>query len=382
MPSFFSFAFVFIPLFSAFIAASPLVNLSIKDIKIKAAAGNRLLRFAPNAEPVWKTEKEKFELMRSGVHFFDITHTYERERALLSLKARQLHTPPLFLPSNYVAITKLLSKISIPNMRADLTKLTSFNNRFYNSTTGAEASQWIYNTVANITSERDDITVSSFEHPWLQTTTIVRFAGKSTSAPVTILGAHMDSINFEVVDVVNAPAQGADDDGSGTVNLIEALRLLVGSGFTPSEPLEFHWYAAEEVGLEGSYDVATKYAEDKVPVKAFLQVDMSAYFKPGEREVIGLVEDYVNSDLINRIEVLVQKYTRLPVARFECGYGCSDHASWDAIGAPAALIAEPMGEHNPTIHTANDTMDAEGFSWEHSVEFAKLLTAFAYEYSV
>jgi len=35
---------------------------------------------------------------------------------------------------------------------------------------------------------------------------------------------------------------GADDDGTGTVNLLEALRVLMEGGFQPATPVEFHWY--------------------------------------------------------------------------------------------------------------------------------------------
>jgi leucyl aminopeptidase len=45
--------------------------------------------------------------------------------------------------------------------------------------------------------------------------------GSSESDPITILGAHCDSINKENPFL---PAPGADDDGSGTVTILEAYR--------------------------------------------------------------------------------------------------------------------------------------------------------------
>lgn len=38
---------------------------------------------------------------------------------------------------------------------------------------------------------------------------------------------------------------GADDDGSGTVTILESYRSLLASGFAPERPVEFHWYSAE-----------------------------------------------------------------------------------------------------------------------------------------
>lgn len=52
---------------------------------------------------------------------------------------------------------------------------------------------------------------------------------------------------------------GADDDGSGTVTILEAYRALIASEFTPNRTVEFHWYSAEEGGLLGSQAVAKDY---------------------------------------------------------------------------------------------------------------------------
>lgn len=38
---------------------------------------------------------------------------------------------------------------------------------------------------------------------------------------------------------------GADDDGSGTVTILESYRALISSNFRPVRPVEFHWYSAE-----------------------------------------------------------------------------------------------------------------------------------------
>ena len=64
----------------------------------------------------------------------------------------------------------------------------------------------------------------------------------------------------------------------------------------------------------------------------------------------------------------------------QCGYGCSDHASWYKEGYPSSLPFETKyGQHNSRIHTANDTVNVTGFSWTHTLEYAKLAVAFAYE---
>lgn len=38
---------------------------------------------------------------------------------------------------------------------------------------------------------------------------------------------------------------GADDDGSGSVTILESYRALISSNFRPERSVEFHWYSAE-----------------------------------------------------------------------------------------------------------------------------------------
>ena len=83
----------------------------------------------------------------------------------------------------------------------------------------------------------------------------------------------MDSINLS--NPTSGRAPGADDDGTGSVNLLEGFRVLLAAGFKPTNPVEFHWYAGEESGLLGSQAIATAYKSAGKQVKAFMELDMS-----------------------------------------------------------------------------------------------------------
>jgi hypothetical protein len=92
-----------------------------------------------------------------------------------------------------------------------------------------------------------------------------------------------------------------DDDGSGTVTILEAFRVLltdsrVSTGQAPNT-IEFHWYAGEEGGLLGSGAVFQKYKQDGRQVKAMLNQDMTGYVKPGTTEVVGILTDNVDAGL-------------------------------------------------------------------------------------
>ncbi|OJT11868.1 Leucine aminopeptidase 1 [Trametes pubescens] len=363
--------------FSA-VRAAPIAPQELAD---KVAQGFRLLSLAEGAEPVWKTEEEKLELLRAKVHFFDVTEVYEPEDSA-PVNFKSLASATTFpAPSHSSAVTAIIKTLSTSNMQSYLTPLTAFNNRYYTSTTGKSASQWIFDKVTSFAGSRTDIKVSKFTHSWSQFSVIARFEGTS-SGPVTIIGAHEDSINLDSPSSGRAP--GADDDGSGTVNLIEVFRALVAAGFKPSTPVEFHWYSGEEAGLLGSQAVAKSYKSSGTTVKAFLELDMSAYFKPGSKEVIALEADYIDSGLTSFLKQVIDTYSTLDWAMdTACGYACSDHASWYKQGYPTGMLYEAVtGNDNQNIHSTGDTTSVSGFSWSHSLEFAKVALAYVYELGI
>ena len=109
---------------------------------------------------------------------------------------------------------------------------------------------------------------------------------------------------------------------------------------------------------------------------------MTAY--NGSAEDIVLITDFTDGALNSFVRELIDVY--LPgLVRFDdvCGYGCSDHASWDSFGYRATFAFESrFDDSNPTIHTANDTLATFGNSAAHAAKFARLSAAFLVETSI
>ena len=84
------------------------------------------------------------------------------------------------------------------------------------------------------------------------------------------------------------------------------------------------------------------------------------------------------------LEQIIQKY--LPEVNWEyiqCGYSCSDHASWTEAGFPASMLTEArLTEITPHIHKVTDTFEASGGNANYSVTFAKVALAFVAEIDV
>lgn len=361
----------------------PTVPWSITEISHIAKEGKRLISHEDGAEPVWKTEDQVLELVKAGSHFFDVTDTHDsfknfQTSAGLAMSGNSSTIYPT--PSHQAQVQPILSAMTTTRMESWLETLTGFHTRFYNSTTGVAASEWILETAQGIAApyQRTDVEVVKFEHSWTQSSVIARIRGSDPSVPLVLLGSHIDSENH--ADPTGR-APGADDDGSGTVNLLEAFQTLLEADFRPRATVEFQWYAAEAVGHRGSQAIASSYKDSGLAVAGHFQLDMTGYFKPGTEEVIALSPDYVDEALTDFTKNVITEYAKIPwVMNIPCGYACSDHGSFYRLGYPTTYPTEAMIENqNPHVHSDADTTSVEGFSWSHSLEFAKVATAWAYE---
>lgn len=72
--------------------------------------------------------------------------------------------------------------------------------------------------------------------------------------------------------------------------------------------------------------------------------DVVAYVKPGTKPVIGMITDGTNSDLVGFMKLVVDEFATIPYAETQCGYGCSDFASFTKYGFPSTCLAEGLFE--------------------------------------
>jgi len=343
----------------------------------------RLVQFSEEESPVWITEREKIRAKALGLKFFDITHTPSFTPAPVPLAASKAYPKP----SKKTLVDGVIANLTVDGMISNLQKFTSFRTRYYRSDTGKQSQQWLLQRIGEITLEyasaslTDLITVTEFTHPWGQNSIILRIKGASEAATAEngtiLIGAHQDSANL----IPFLPAPGADDDGSGTVTILEAYRGLLASNYTPVQDVEFQWYSAEEGGLLGSQAVAESYSQRGVNIHSMVQFDMTAWVKKGTREEIGIVTDYVDADLTEFIRTLVDTYCDIPYVDTQCGYACSDHASWGKVGYRSAFGIESTFENSDkNIHSTNDRLDiSPEFSFNHMLEFSKLSVGYIIE---
>ncbi|KAF7317009.1 Peptide hydrolase [Mycena chlorophos] len=342
----------------------------------------RLVQFSDGRPPLWMNEREKLDVKREGWDYMDLTET-----PFLGATPKRRFTYPT---PNSDIVVDVLPLLATSEPKANLKHLTSYYTRYYNSDTGAQASNWLYAKilayVEEYASEEQQalIKVDSIVHSWKQNSIVVRFDPLNGSdGPTTIVGAHMDSINRESV-YLRAP--GAGDDGSGTVTILEAVRGLLVAGYIPASPLEFHFYAGEEGGLLGSMALAARFEQAGREVRGMIQFDMTDFVKAGTREEIAIIqnENQVDPALTEFMISLIDRYIEIPWVRDRYPFGpSSDHQSWHMAGYAACHPLEAQFKNtNNHIHGEEDLLDiTPEFSFEHMLHFSKLAVAFAIELS-
>jgi leucyl aminopeptidase len=205
----------------------------------------------------------------------------------------------------------------------------------------------------------------------------VRIPGKSFPNEVIILGSHLDSIN---PGERSNYAPGADDNASGTATNMEIFRVLMANNIYPDRTIEIHAYAAEEIGLVGSMEIANTYRKNNVAVHAMIQFDMNGYANSGFDRV-WLVANKTDRALTNQLGELTETYLKMPWSTGNLWAGSSDHASWDKYGYPVAFPFEHPTAHNPHIHTSRDTVQNIN-AWPMVRAYAQLGLAYLLKYGV
>ena len=309
--------------------------------------------------------------------FMDVTRfasTYKAQGKLVA------HFPKNKMPRHENEVLPYLEKLSSSELLGQTEVLsTKFKNRYYTSDYGVNSMQYLFEQFKKYGAHRSDIEVKMFKHKdFKQPSVIAAIQGQgATKDEFVVIGGHGDSVNWSMgMPHPDGLAPGADDNASGTSTVLEVFRVLAQGDFRPKRTLLFMIYAGEELGLLGSQEIAQYFRHGDEKVIGVMQFDMTAY--PGDGSFIHFIMDNTNSELTKFSTMLADKYVKQPWKMHNCGYACSDHASWDRAGYAATFPFEAGDHDNPKIHTKNDTIQ-NGLDFKFGLQFAQLGTAFAIE---
>jgi hypothetical protein len=178
--------------------------------------------------------------------------------------------------------------------------------------------------------------------PVQQWNTIAEIRGSERPGEVVILGAHLDSWDL---------GQGVTDNGTGSMVVLEAARVLAQSGLKPKRTLRFILFSGEEQGLMGSRAYAAAHAAEADSIQAVLVVDNGTGAIRGQA-------------LQGRTDLEGLWYQLLaPVARLgadsvrDAEKTGTDHLSFVSYGVPSFNFDQLRRGYSHTHHSQSDTYD-------------------------
>lgn len=278
-------------------------------------------------------------------------------------------------------VNETLGVINTQNIENHILQLENYGTRYHNRPSATQAANDLklkWETMA-ATYGRTDVSVRLFNHVNTNMPSVIMtIEGADNPDEFVIVGGHLDS----TANPSNNDAPGADDDASGIATMTEAVRSLFEVGFVPKKSIEVMAYAAEEIGLVGSAEIAQEYSINNIDVVSVVQFDMTNY--NGSANDVSFITDHTDGSLNAFLMQLADHYNnsgphQISYGTSICNYGCSDHASWTNEGFMASFPFEAsFGQHNPNIHTSNDTYSLTGTA-DHATKFAKLCVEYLVE---
>ena len=274
-------------------------------------------------------------------------------------------------------VLKSQKQVDLNNIKQDVKDLENMGTRYHKSESGIKVPSFLKGRYEALANGRSDVTIDFFKNQNSPQDNIrVRILGKTKPEEVVVIGSHIDSINQ---GQKGGLAPGADDNASGTATNLEIFRVIMNSGWTFDRTIEIHGYAAEEVGLYGSANMAKDYQQRKVNVVSMVQFDMNM-FQTSKDLVMWFVTNDTDSSFNKELQDLVNHYQKLPVAEKAVFGGTSDHRSWTSRGFKASFPFEDASSYNGKIHTTGDTSAYSG-NFPLAAEFAKLGLAYFAHYA-
>lgn len=193
-----------------------------------------------------------------------------------------------------------------------------------------------------------------------------------------IIGAHYD---------VHRDQEGADDNASGVIGLLELARMLEGQEL--NHRVELVAYTLEEppyfdTEYMGSYIHAKSLKENKVNVYGMLSFDMIGYFDESDNSqkyplgimgwtrskkanFIMVVNKWGKGKFARRFVRRFKKQNHIPVETLSApkvveGVDWSDHANYWKFGYSASMITDTSFYRNKNYHKTTDTMETINFA--------------------
>ncbi len=206
------------------------------------------------------------------------------------------------------------------------------------STRGAE---YLSKLLAQGTKVRVQLKLSAKTLPDAESSNVVgELRGTEKPDEIIVMGGHLDSWDI---------GQGAQDDGAGCIQSIEALRILKKLGFKPKRTIRAVMFMNEENGLRGGIAYAAK-------------------DRPGEKHIAALESDeggfsprgfgIGDTAAYKRMSPWAPLLASFGADRIELGGGAADISPLAQKGVPLIALSVDTHRYFDMHHSENDNLGA------------------------
>lgn len=173
--------------------------------------------------------------------------------------------------------------------------------------------------------------------------TVAEIKGSEHSDERVIIGGHLDSWDL---------GQGALDNGTGSMAVLEAARTLHVLGWKPKRTITFILFTGEEQGGVGA-DLFLKNHEAEIP-----KMDAVLIHDTGTGKVfsIALEDEYETASLMEEIYRPLQEVFDLEPLSTRY-FGSSDHVEFINKGVPGYFCLQKPAHYREAHHSQTDTFD-------------------------
>lgn len=254
-------------------------------------------------------------------------------------------------------IAKFIEEINADSLRSNVEWLQNMQSRFMLASNRKQVARNIQNKFiklgysdAKIDSFSNSEVFRNITYQTWQYNVVATLVG-STNA-YCIVGAHYDCYTKDADLFSISP--GANDNASGVSATLEIARLMKKYSFKPKNSIQFVAFAAEELGLNGSWDFAAKASSAQKNIKMMLNFDMIAHWLGDDPSEWTLnIIDYENSKSLSlKAKEICTLYTNLNTINDNTDFDRSDSYLFYRHGYQALFFASAAADN--TYHTIND----------------------------
>lgn len=273
-------------------------------------------------------------------------------------------------------LATLLRQVSRANIERDVRHLsTAYPNRNTLGKYLAPCADWLAGRLRECGLR--DVTIPEYTVPSGKATARnVIGTKRGKTADTILLCAHFDSRQQRLFDP-DAPAPGANDNGTGVAVVLEVARLL--TPLTLGASLRFCFFSGEEQGLWGSRAYARQVKVERTPIRFVFNLDQIG-FPPTDRALFvdrdeggeSRSNDAAGRALVARIQALARDIVKVPT-RVDPAED-TDYVPFEREGYVIAGLYE-AGKY-PAYHRDTDT--AEKVDYAYVADMARLTLATLY----